>query len=135
MSQPLDPLHWRSSRRIVLRITHHEASLSIPESLSKWASDMKSAMIALAGIFALAGCSSDAHTPDPISISNSSSPESFGETDPVCKMSVDSSTLRTSEYSGKKFHFCSEECQKKFKAQPAFCYPQAKRRPPPAEVK
>jgi YHS domain-containing protein len=39
--------------------------------------------------------------------------------DPVCKMDVDESkTNFKSEYAGRKYHFCSEECKDTFDSQP-----------------
>src|SRR5437868_5873671 len=39
--------------------------------------------------------------------------------DPVCKMDVDEKkTNFSSEYAGRKFHFCSEECKDTFDSQP-----------------
>jgi Cu+-exporting ATPase len=41
-------------------------------------------------------------------------------TDPVCGMKVDESTAEfRTHYAGKKYVFCSEECQKKFESEPA----------------
>jgi P-type Cu+ transporter len=42
-------------------------------------------------------------------------------TDPVCGMTVSlKSTTRTESFGHEKFHFCSEKCQTKFKADPWF---------------
>jgi YHS domain-containing protein len=39
--------------------------------------------------------------------------------DPVCKMEIDEKqTNFHSEYGGRKFHFCSEECKDTFDSQP-----------------
>jgi YHS domain-containing protein len=39
--------------------------------------------------------------------------------DPVCKMDVDEKkTNFSSEYAGRKYHFCSEECKDTFESQP-----------------
>ncbi len=39
--------------------------------------------------------------------------------DPVCGMKVDESNSQyQSQYGGKKYSFCSEQCQKKFDQQP-----------------
>lgn len=41
-------------------------------------------------------------------------------TDPVCEMQVDeaNSTIET-DYNGKTYHFCSEECKERFQTDPA----------------
>jgi P-type Cu+ transporter len=40
-------------------------------------------------------------------------------TDPVCNADVDEKNAKfTSEYGGRKYHFCSETCKKKFEAEP-----------------
>ena len=40
-------------------------------------------------------------------------------TDPVCGMKVDEQTAAAqSQYGGKKYNFCSEECKKKFEQSP-----------------
>ncbi|MCA9034562.1 MAG: heavy metal translocating P-type ATPase [Planctomycetaceae bacterium] len=41
------------------------------------------------------------------------------ETDPVCGMTVDSESTRSSNYHGDEYFFCSESCQRKFDADPA----------------
>jgi YHS domain-containing protein len=39
--------------------------------------------------------------------------------DPVCKMDIDEKqTNFHSEYAGRKYHFCSEECKDTFDSQP-----------------
>jgi len=39
--------------------------------------------------------------------------------DPVCKMDIDEKqTNFHSDYAGRKFHFCSEECKDTFDSQP-----------------
>jgi P-type Cu+ transporter len=39
--------------------------------------------------------------------------------DPVCQMDVEkSSAVATAQYRGETFYFCSEECKKKFEADP-----------------
>ncbi len=41
--------------------------------------------------------------------------------DPVCKMDIDIDEKQTnfnSEYAGRKYHFCSEECKDTFDSQP-----------------
>jgi len=39
--------------------------------------------------------------------------------DPVCKVLVDEKKTKcTSEYEGKKYYFCSEECRDEFNADP-----------------
>ena len=39
--------------------------------------------------------------------------------DPVCGMEIDpKSAAATEKYQGKTYHFCSEDCHKKFKATP-----------------
>lgn len=42
----------------------------------------------------------------------------FGKVqDPVCRMGIDKNETKYSlEYKGKKYYFCSENCQKKFDA-------------------
>ncbi len=43
----------------------------------------------------------------------------FMTIDPVCKMDVDDKqTNFHSEYAGRKYHFCSEECKDTFDSQP-----------------
>jgi Cu+-exporting ATPase len=40
-------------------------------------------------------------------------------TDPVCGMKVDESTASaTTQFAGKKYSFCSEDCRKKFEERP-----------------
>jgi YHS domain-containing protein len=40
--------------------------------------------------------------------------------DPVCKWEVDEKTAKhTSEYQGKKYYFCGDECKTKFDQNPA----------------
>ena len=34
--------------------------------------------------------------------------------DPICKKQVSPTTAFISDYGGKKYHFCSAECKKKF---------------------
>lgn len=41
------------------------------------------------------------------------------ETDPVCGMTVDPASARSSSYQGHEFFFCSESCQRKFDEDPA----------------
>jgi YHS domain-containing protein len=57
---------------------------------------------------------------------NAKSPENTKEhimartTDPVCKMDLDSDTAEfQSTFAGKKFYFCSEDCQEEFDDRPA----------------
>ncbi|MES2255571.1 MAG: YHS domain-containing protein [Pseudomonadota bacterium] len=38
--------------------------------------------------------------------------------DPVCGMSVEAPTSKSSSYDGRLFYFCSLSCQKKFEASP-----------------
>lgn len=39
--------------------------------------------------------------------------------DPVCKTDVDDEQSKfQSEYAGRKFHFCSQECKRTFDSQP-----------------
>ena len=39
--------------------------------------------------------------------------------DPVCNMDIDEKNADfTSEYAGREYHFCSEECKDKFESQP-----------------
>jgi len=40
------------------------------------------------------------------------------EKDPVCGMSVSEESVHRAEYEGQSYHFCSDTCQKKFKAAP-----------------
>ena len=40
------------------------------------------------------------------------------KTDPVCGMTVDPTSTRSSSYQGDKYFFCSESCQQKFEADP-----------------
>ena len=41
------------------------------------------------------------------------------ERDPVCQMDVDKATApATAEYLGERFYFCSEECKRRFVADP-----------------
>lgn len=41
-------------------------------------------------------------------------------TDPVCGMSIESEKAHASEtYQGRTYHFCSAQCQRSFKADPA----------------
>jgi YHS domain-containing protein len=41
------------------------------------------------------------------------------QTDPVCKMSIDSQkAAATSQYQGTNYYFCSQECKRKFDQQP-----------------
>jgi YHS domain-containing protein len=41
------------------------------------------------------------------------------QTDPVCKMNVDSQkATATSNYQGTTYYFCSQECKRKFDQQP-----------------
>jgi YHS domain-containing protein len=40
--------------------------------------------------------------------------------DPVCKMTVHEEDARAqSEFEGKKFYFCSDDCKKKFEQKPS----------------
>jgi Cu+-exporting ATPase len=41
------------------------------------------------------------------------------ETDPVCGMSVDSSSPYAATHDGHTYHFCSEVCKDKFELQPS----------------
>ena len=96
---------------------------------------MKILVFSAMGFLTLWGCAPERHSPDPGSLADPSMPGSSAEVDPVCRMSVNPSTARESEYSGKRFFFCSEDCQKRFWSQPTAYYAQSKRRPPPVEVK
>jgi P-type Cu+ transporter len=42
-----------------------------------------------------------------------------GNTDPVCGMKVDSESQHSAEYGGEHYHFCSQQCLEKFRANPA----------------
>ena len=41
------------------------------------------------------------------------------DVDPVCHMSVDTATAKTSVYGGHLYHFCSQDCRGKFESNPA----------------
>lgn len=41
------------------------------------------------------------------------------ETDPVCGMTVDTATAKTSVYQGRTYYFCSAQCRDRFEASPA----------------
>lgn len=58
-----------------------------------------------------------------------SSPHS--EVDPVCGMSVDTSTDLKTDYSGKTYYFCNPSCLEKFKGDPEFYLLPADQRPVP----
>ena len=45
--------------------------------------------------------------------------ETTTRTDPVCGMTVDPASTRSSSYQGNEYVFCSESCQQKFEADPA----------------
>ena len=53
------------------------------------------------------------------------------EIDPVCGMSVDTSTDLKTEYQGKTYYFCNPSCLDKFKADPEFYLIPADQRPVP----
>ena len=41
------------------------------------------------------------------------------DTDPVCGMSVKTTTAKTAAWQGRVYHFCSRTCREKFEATPA----------------
>ena len=41
------------------------------------------------------------------------------ETDPVCRMQVDSASAASSEHAGKLYYFCCQGCKAKFDKNPA----------------
>lgn len=41
------------------------------------------------------------------------------DVDPVCRMTVQTASAKTSAYQGRIYHFCSQNCREKFEAAPA----------------